>query len=802
MTTNSGAFMAEALKSQDGVEPRREGPRWEPQAGTPQYLLEPPPSVDQPVVFHLNGFDGEPEQECHLVLSEDDYFAHLVRLARDQDRCLPTELIRALSGNSFLFLGYRLDDWDFRLLLHGLLKPIERHGRRSTSPSSWSTRTPSPRPRSGTFNVTSRPSTSTSTGDRRGSSWPSSTSAGARWLDRCHEPLSGHSRVGSEDRERFFGRREETDILAALVLARRATLLFAQSGAGKSSLIQAGLIPELGRAEEMTVLPVTGVGGRIPRRFGRLPDNLYAFSALYGLFPEAEPGTLVEQRLTEGIAPLVEEASKDDRPVLLVIDQFEELFTHHPERWHQRLPFFEQVAEALEKHRDLHLLLSMREDFIAELTPFAALLPGGLRDRFRLERLRPGPALDAVREPAERAGIPFAAGVAEELVDNLRRAQAGPSREAVAKTTIDGEIDSNECVEPVHLQIVCQRLWQNLGENQVSIERGDLQQFGDVDQALKVFYTDSLQRALETTTVPEHRLRGWFEDTTLITPVRTRGLVYRGETDTAGIPNAVVGKLVDTYLIRATRRGSDTWYELAHDRLVEPILADNREWRAEHLKPLTVTAEAWTEADKDPRKLYSGVLLAEARAATRTNPDVYSKLELAFLEASVRAQRRRFLTLVGIAALLCTAVFFYLRQRSERKLRTTHELIAESAAQLQKDPEQSLQSALKAVERLRNGESEHALRRALLEPWVLAEWAEEGKSEVLSGEQTSPGGCSSKEVLKLPGFSSVALSPGGRHIAAGDFGGSLRLARAGAELRRRDSARPSTRGERSQRPGE
>ncbi len=131
VTTNHGSFMAAALARNEGVEPRREGPRWEPRPGSPQYVLSPAPSPDQPVVFHLNGFDGDPEQERHLVLSEDDYLAQLVRLSRDQTSCLPMNLIEALSRHSFLFLGYHLDDWDFRILLHGLLKPIERSvGRR------------------------------------------------------------------------------------------------------------------------------------------------------------------------------------------------------------------------------------------------------------------------------------------------------------------------------------------------------------------------------------------------------------------------------------------------------------------------------------------------------------------------------------------------------------------------------------------------------------------------------------------------------------------------------------------------
>ncbi len=127
VTTNPGGFMYAALERQDGVRPRLAQPRWQPEPGTPQHVLKPKPDPERPVVFHLNGHDGEPD---NLVLSKDEYLEHLVRLARDDhEHCLPANLITALASHSFLFLGYRLDSWDFRVLLHGLLAPIKRRRR-------------------------------------------------------------------------------------------------------------------------------------------------------------------------------------------------------------------------------------------------------------------------------------------------------------------------------------------------------------------------------------------------------------------------------------------------------------------------------------------------------------------------------------------------------------------------------------------------------------------------------------------------------------------------------------------------
>ncbi|MFQ5612792.1 MAG: CHAT domain-containing protein [Anaerolineae bacterium] len=128
LTTNFDNFMTEALKHK-GLTPRREGPRWEQdEAGSPQYVLTPRPSREQPVVFHLNGHDGDPEQRQKLVLSEDDYLAHFVRISRDQETILPMNVLEALSQSSFIFLGYNLGDWEFRVILQGLLASIAQTG--------------------------------------------------------------------------------------------------------------------------------------------------------------------------------------------------------------------------------------------------------------------------------------------------------------------------------------------------------------------------------------------------------------------------------------------------------------------------------------------------------------------------------------------------------------------------------------------------------------------------------------------------------------------------------------------------
>jgi hypothetical protein len=131
MTTNYDDFMSSALRHR-GKEPRRELCRWNTSPalkeqpshlnGTPSL----PPSPANPIVYHLHGHLDVPES---LVLTEDDYLDFLVAVSRDED-LLPHQIQRALAGTSLMFVGYRLSDWDFRVIHRGLVMAGEPSLRR------------------------------------------------------------------------------------------------------------------------------------------------------------------------------------------------------------------------------------------------------------------------------------------------------------------------------------------------------------------------------------------------------------------------------------------------------------------------------------------------------------------------------------------------------------------------------------------------------------------------------------------------------------------------------------------------
>jgi hypothetical protein len=474
---------------------------------------------------------------------------------------------------------------------------------------------------------------------------------------KLENPYLGPASFDEGQSNRFFGRTDEIRELTSLVIARRAVLLYAQSGAGKTSLIKAGLIPELKRREEFEILPIARVTGAGESA----GTNPYLASALGYL---QQGASALDPTLVAAVKPLL---GDDANPVprLLIFDQFEEIFTHHPELSAGRLEFFEQLRECLAAFPQLTLLIAMREDYIAGLDAYAGYLPDRMRTRMRLERLPYRSAVAAVRGPAAQAGKPFVKGVAEQLVDNLRRIQTGatlPDAEA------SGPAPLGEYVEPVQLQIVCWQLWSKLPEEATSITVAEVDRYANVDDALTRFYTGALAAACKAGAVSERTLRQWF-GRQLITPARTRGLVYRGLGDTAGLPNAAVDSLQNSYLIRGDTRGTGIWYELTHDRLVEPILESNQNWRAAYRNPVADAFERWDASGRSSGKLLNGNQLAEARAYAKEHAGELTAEEKAFVETSAteaaRVRRRNwilagtgaavFLALAGLSVVAWTA---------------------------------------------------------------------------------------------------------------------------------------------------
>jgi hypothetical protein len=165
-------------------------------------------------------------------------------------------------------------------------------------------------------------------------------------------PYVGPRPFGRDEKDLFFGRDRETRDLCSLVVAHPIVLLYAASGAGKSSLLNAGLIPLL-EARGYEVLPSARVSGRIPDAIKTSEvNNVYAFNVLSSWAgPSVDPMDLVKADIASFLANRPHREDAAGEPVLRVVllDQFEELFTFARERWQERAALIRQLAEALER---------------------------------------------------------------------------------------------------------------------------------------------------------------------------------------------------------------------------------------------------------------------------------------------------------------------------------------------------------------------------------------------------------------------------------------------------------------------
>ena len=133
--------------------------------------------------------------------------------------------------------------------------------------------------------------------------------------------------------------------------------------------------------------------------------------------------------------------------------------------------------------------------------------------------------------------------------------------------------------------------------------------------------------------VGERSVREWCESQ-LLTDNGLRGQVIREPDSTRGLPNGVIQKLVDAFLVREEDRRGSTWYELAHDRLIEPVLKSNRSWREDHLHPSVTRASAWDKAGIPPSLLLRDRELSDVETWAKANDAILSDVEREFLHSS------------------------------------------------------------------------------------------------------------------------------------------------------------------------
>lgn len=613
--------------------------------------------------------------------------------------------------------------------------------------------------------------------------------------------------------EKLYGRDRERTELVDLLIAERIVLLYSPSGAGKSSLVNAAVVPEL-EEQGFIVLPAIRVNQAAHVIVEKGTSfNRYIYSALISMESEIADENrlpadeLLTMRLADYLGKYRERAVKQDKeldpyaPFVLIFDQLEEIVTNNPTDRIGKADFFAQIGEAL-RDRNLWALFIIREDYLAGLDPFLRPVPTRLSNRYRLDLLDAQAAIQAVQKPAQDAGVKFDDVAARRLVDELRRVRV----QQPDGTTTE---QLGHYVEPVQLQVVCRRLWTRriFEDNEITLK--EVEEAGSVDTALGDYYDFQVESVAADAQYPERKIREWI-DRKLITQQGIRGQVQMAPEASEGLPNDVIQKLQEAYLVRGDQRGGATWFELAHDRLIRPIRISNEAWFKANLNAFQRQADAWNAQGRPDSMLMRSSAFKEARGWARANLDALTETEKDFLAACQKSfsvnERERKLNLViryvGILAVLLMigAVYFAYQsilradearkaqiraERSEQgeqiekqkaqlqeEIANARKLAADSVSNLIVDTELSVLLALQAVQAHTPpvAEAEDALRRAL--PAMRVE-------RVLGGG-TDP---AAPQVFQAPVFSAY-FSPDGTRLVTACGDGTVKIweVQSGREL--------------------
>lgn len=338
-----------------------------------------------------------------------------------------------------------------------------------------------------------------------------------------------------EDAGRFFGREKAIRDLGELTLAERLVVCFGPSGAGKSSLLKAGVTPLLRRQ------------GYLPLYCRPAGDPLHAARQTVLTQLAAQPGGV------ESLAKLLTRlAGEKKKPIVLLFDQFEELFTLSGPQVAQKLAV-ELAACLHQPDLAVRIVLSLREDFLARLDELRPGLPQIFAHRYRVRPLQIKEARAAIERPAELCGLRYEPLLTERLLADLAK--------------------NKESISPADLQIVCGTLYEAVRQRQGETFRlSDYQALGGMEEILGGY----LERVVAAEAEPVQvqavlKTLVTAQGTKVALPLTEIGRLADLPLDTV---QAILARLDQPHrLVRPLQREQTTWYELTHEIVGPRILA-------------------------------------------------------------------------------------------------------------------------------------------------------------------------------------------------------------------------------------
>lgn len=368
-----------------------------------------------------------------------------------------------------------------------------------------------------------------------------SLSAQASQVGERNAPYKGLLSYGLSEAQIFYGRKKAKKDLLTCIHQSSLTILHAESGAGKSSLLQAGIAAHLIASGHLVVC----------------------------LRPhDAEPVDFIKQvflpELTQ--APVLEETSLREflRQVCVVLgpkvnlylflDQFEDFFQFLKKEERQR--FLSALADCLnDPALNVRWVFAVKAEAFSSLSELEAFGIDPFKNTYRLDRLSRAEAREVMVEPANRFGIQLEPALIDHILDTLT---------------------ANDEVMPTHLQLVCSALTDDLPEDRILTLTYYTEHEGDTERILREY----LKRQLEHLPAEEQEL-AWKVLRALITADHHRGVktykeliqelkIYGSD---AGQINTILTRLIQRRLL-ITQMTSVETYELAHDYLLGEIALD------------------------------------------------------------------------------------------------------------------------------------------------------------------------------------------------------------------------------------
>jgi WD40 repeat protein len=293
-------------------------------------------------------------------------------------------------------------------------------------------------------------------------------------------PYVGLTAYSEEDAEFFFGREGEIDLVIANLKGSRLTLLYGESGVGKSSILRAGVIrrlqaeiarnrsrryDEVEEESEPHKLPLAAALFRGPWLAPPLPSLM---EVIYAAVKEAVGDDVPPWQPRDNVVETLRTWTKLVRTILVVLDQFEEYFLYHAA---EAAP--DTVAGALaaivnEPNLRVNFLLSTREDALAKLDPLKKHIPiygNVLRIKYLDERAAKAAIekpLERYTELAENGGGAYWAEpeLIEEILRNVKTGRMQGAAPA-ARVGKDGGAGGNgKGIDTPVLQLVLTRMWE------------------------------------------------------------------------------------------------------------------------------------------------------------------------------------------------------------------------------------------------------------------------------------------------------------------------------------------------------